>query len=189
MRVLITVVLEISASTGSPFSVFLGGDPLGQRSTAGTFSFPDRLVGPGCGNPIKPGDVNGYINLNCYSPPVAPPSFAAMCQPAAASVAAVIPNTCMNLLGDSGRNQINGPGLVNLDFSIFKNTYIPRISENFNVQFRCEFFNVLNHPNFQAPLNNNTLFNQDGTSIGSAGTIDSTSTDSRQIQFGVKIIW
>ncbi len=36
-----------------------------------------------------------------------------------------------------------GPGLFNIDFSVFKNNYIPRISETFNVQFRAEFFNVL----------------------------------------------
>jgi len=95
----------------------------------------------------------------------------------------------MNLLGNSGRNKIYGPGVVNLDFSIFKNNYIKRISESFNVQFRAEFFNVLNHPNFQAPLNNSTLFNQNGTAVGGAGSIDSTSTDPRQIQFGMKINW
>jgi YVTN family beta-propeller protein len=44
-----------------------------------------------------------------------------------------------------------GPGVTSLDFSVFKNTRIKRISENFNVQFRAEIFNILNHPNFGVP--------------------------------------
>ena len=82
-----------------------------------------------------------------------------------------------------------GPGLAVFDFSLFKNNYIPRISETFNVQFRAEFFNVLNHPNFQSPIDNFVLFNQDGTPVGGAGAIDATTTDARQIQLGLKIIF
>jgi len=145
------------------------------------------LSGPGCANPVNVGNVNDYIKLNCFSPPVAPTSFAAVCQPAAPSVAAVIPNTCMNLNGNAGRNQITGPGLSDFAFSLFKNNYVPRISESFNVQFRAEFFNIFNRPNFQAPVDFNTLFNQDGTPASGAGRIDSTTTESRQIQFGIKI--
>jgi len=40
---------------------------------------------------------------------------------------------------------------MNLNFSVFKNNYIRRISENFNVQFRAEIFNVLNRANFNVP--------------------------------------
>jgi len=45
-----------------------------------------------------------------------------------------------------------GTGLVNLDLSFFKNNPIRRISENFNVQFRAEIFNVLNRENFGLPI-------------------------------------
>jgi hypothetical protein len=177
-----------TASTGTPFSLLIAGDPTGQGGDP--WPFPDRLTGSGCtGNPVNAGNPNNYVKLNCFSPPVAPASFAALCQPAAPSVAAVIPNTCMNLFGNAGRNSIIGPGLVNLDFSLFKNFPVPRISESFKVQFRTEFFNVLNHPNFQSPLDNNYVFNQDGTPVGGAGSIDSTTTDSRQIQFALKVIW
>jgi hypothetical protein len=95
----------------------------------------------------------------------------------------------MNLLGNMGRNQIYGPGIADFDFSIFKDNRIPSISESFNVQLRFEFFNVFNRPNFQSPVDNNALFNPDGTSVSGAGAIDSTTTPSRQIQFGVKIVW
>jgi hypothetical protein len=178
----------VTATTGMPFTVLIGGAPLGENSSD-PWDYPNRLRGPGCASVINPGNVSGYLNLNCFSPPVAPASFAAVCQPAAPSVAAVIPNTCMNLFGNAGRNQINGPGLIDFDFSVFKNNYIPRISETFNVQFRAEIFNIFNHANFQAPLDNETLFNQDGTSVSGAGRIDTTTTDSRQIQFALKIIW
>jgi hypothetical protein len=178
----------VTAQTGSPFTLLIGGDPLGNLSTD-AHQYPDRLSSPGCANPINPGNVDAYINLACFTPPTAPASFASQCQPAAPSVAAVIPNTCMNLLGDMGRNQIYGPGLADFDFSLFKDNHIRRISEDFNIQFRAEFFNVLNHPNFQSPVDNNTLFNPDGTSVSGAGAIDSTTTRSRQIQFGVKIVW
>jgi hypothetical protein len=178
----------ISASTGSPFSVTIAGDPLGQNSSA-PIAFPSRLPGPGCADPVNPGNPNNYIKVNCFIPPVAPASFAAECQPAAASVAAVIPNTCMNLAGNSGRNSLTGPGLFVVDFSLFKNNYIPKISESFNIQFRAEFFNIFNRANFQGPLDFLTVLNQDGTPAAAAGTIDATTTTSRQIQFGLKIIW
>jgi hypothetical protein len=178
----------ISLSSGTPFSVLMGGDPLGMKNVA-PIDLPDRLSLTGCNNPVNVGNPNNYINLSCFSPPVAPASFAGVCQRAAASVAAVIPNTCMNLFGNAGRNQFIGPGLINFDFSAFKNISIPRVSEAFRMQFRAEFFNILNRPNFQSPLDHNVLFNQDGTSVGGAGGIDATSTTSRQIQFGLKLVF
>ncbi|HXM95446.1 MAG TPA: TonB-dependent receptor [Candidatus Dormibacteraeota bacterium] len=177
-----------TASTGTPFTLLIAGDPAGQGGDP--WPFPDRLTGPGCtGNPVNAGNPNNFVKLNCFSPPIAPASFAPLCQPAAPSVAAVIPNTCMNLFGNAGRNQLIGPGLVNFDFSLFKNFPVARISETFRVQFRAEFFNVFNHPNFQSPLDNNYIFNEDGTPVGGAGAINSTTTDSRQIQFALKVIW
>jgi hypothetical protein len=177
-----------TAATGTPFTMVMGGDPLGQGNSD-PWDFPDRLVGSGCANPVNPGNPNNYVKVNCFIPAVAPPSFAAVCQPAAASVAAMIPNTCMNLLGNEGRNSLTGPGLAQLDFSLFKNMPFQKFSESFNVQFRAEFFNILNRANFQSPVDNETIFNADGTAVGGAGKIDSTSTSSRQIQFGLKLIF
>ena len=85
-------------------------------------------------------------------------------------------------MGNNGRNQLYGPKLVDVDFSIIKNTAFPRTSDAFNMQLRFEFFNLFNHTNFQAPLDNNTLG-------GSLGQIDATTTTSRQIQLGLKFIW
>jgi hypothetical protein len=77
--------------------------------------------------------------------------------------------------------------------SIFKNTKIPAISDAMNVQFRAEFFNILNHTNFLSPgfLNtggqNNSVYDADGSALPTA--LNQTSTSSRQIQLGVKIIF
>jgi hypothetical protein len=178
----------INASTGSPFTVGIGGDPLGQGSTDPK-AFAARLTGPGCSNPVNPGNINNYLKLECFSVPLVPASFAGMCVQALDSNGNKIPGTCMNLFGNSGRNRVVGPGLFNFDFAAVKDTKIERISETFNVQFRAEFFNILNHPNFQAPLANRILFNADGTQVPGAGSIDTTSTAPRQIQLGLKVIW
>jgi hypothetical protein len=92
----------------------------------------------------------------------------------------------MNLFGDNGRNTLIGPGLVDFDFSVFKNIHI---REALSVQFRTEFFNIFNRANFQAPIDNSTIFTQTGTLVGGAGAIDATTTTSRQIQLGLKLIW
>jgi Carboxypeptidase regulatory-like domain/TonB dependent receptor/TonB-dependent Receptor Plug Domain len=172
-----------TVQTGLPFTPLIGGDPLGLNNND-PFAYPDRLTGPGCRSAVNPGNVEDYIKLNCFGLPTAPASFAASCTPFAAA-----PGTCSNLLGTSGRNVLIGPGLTNFDFSIVKNNYIRRISENFNVQFRAEFFNVFNHANFTSPINNSTLFDQTGEPVGGAGLIDSTSTPGREIQFGLKVSW
>jgi outer membrane receptor protein involved in Fe transport len=177
------------ASTGAPFTLTLGGDPLGQNSTDAK-SFVSRVTGPGCGgNPVNSGSVNNYIKLNCFSDPRAPASFASSCQLASDGKGGTIPGTCMNLFGNNGRNSVVGPGLINVDFSVFKNNYIETSSGNINIQIRGEFFNVINHANFQSPIANSTLFNQDGSPTNGAGAINSTSTPSRQIQLGLKVIW
>jgi hypothetical protein len=91
-------------------------------------------------------------------------------------------------LGNAGRNELVGPGVANLDFSLVKNSKLAGV-EGGTVQFRAEAFNILNKSNFAAPLDNNTIFNQDGTPASGAGVVDQTQTTSRQIQFGLKILF
>lgn len=154
-----------TASSGSPFSVVLGGDPLGLNSVV-PFDFPNRLTGPGCNSLVNSGNPTNYIKLQCFA----------------------FPNP-VNVLGNAGRNILIGPGLSNFDFSLFKNNPIKRISESFNIQFRAEIFNILNHANFQSPYDNNTLFDGSGNRVAGAGTLDATSTTSRQIQLALKLSW
>jgi outer membrane receptor protein involved in Fe transport len=176
------------ASTGSPFTALMAGDTIGQNSTD-AFSFAWRKPGSGCDHPVNSGSVTNYIKLACFGPPIVPAGFAGPCVLASNGSGGTVPNTCMNLFGNAGRNTLVGPGLLNVDFTILKNNYIHRISEVFNVQFRAEFFNILNHPNFQAPVKSNAVTNSDGTQASGAGAINSTSTTSRQIQFGLKVIF
>jgi hypothetical protein len=85
--------------------------------------------------------------------------------------------------GNLGRGVYSGPGLADLDVSVLKNT---PLSERINLQFRAEIFNILNHTNFGTP--NAIVFS--GTTVSSsAGLITSTATTSRQIQFGLKLIF
>jgi outer membrane receptor protein involved in Fe transport len=174
----------LTAQTGQPFTPLIGGDPLGLNSND-PWAFPDRV--PGC-QTVNPGNPTNYINLNCFTlpslPASAPASFQAQC-----TTFANAPGTCRNLLGNVSRNSVIGPGLVNLDFSVFKNNPIRRISESFNVQLRAEFFNVFNHTDFLPPIDNETLFSASGAPVGGAGSIDATSIPSREIQFGIKVIW
>ena len=150
---------------GVPFTPLVGGDPLGTNDNS-PYAYPNRLSGPGCQSAVNPGNPVQYIKLDCFSAP-----------------------NPLTLLGNARRNSLRGPRLTDLDFSFVKNNHIPRISEAFNIQFRAELFNILNHPNFLPPLDNNTLFDQTGAPIAGAGLIDGTSTTSRQIQFGLKVIF
>lgn len=65
-----------------------------------------------------------------------------------------------------------------------KNT---KIGERVNLQFRAEFFNILNHPNFGIP--NANTFVSGGAIAQTAGVITSTTTFQRQIQFALKFIF
>jgi hypothetical protein len=98
---------------------------------------------------------------------------------------------CFNLRGNSGRNILKGPGIMGLDFSIFKNNRVKSISENFNVQFRVEMFNIMNHPNFAPPGpgdGNTDVFSASGDPQG-AGQLFRTTIPERQIQFALKFIF
>jgi hypothetical protein len=89
--------------------------------------------------------------------------------------------------GDSGRNIVEGPGFHDFDFALVKNT---AVSERVNTQFRAEFFNLTNHPNFALPSNVlsapnfGALFQtpdaaQNNVGLGSGGP--------RLVQFGLKV--
>jgi hypothetical protein len=178
------------ASGGVPFTPIIGGDPLGLNNTD-PFDFPNRLTSPGCQSLVNPGNPDNYIKLNCFALPTAPASLAPQCT---RFVPGGLPNpptpgTCSNLLGNSGRNILIGPGLSNFDMSLLKNNPIKKISESFNAQFRLEVFNIFNRANFKPPTGNNTLFDGSGGSVPGAGLITQTATTSRQIQFALKLIW
>jgi hypothetical protein len=80
--------------------------------------------------------------------------------------------------GNSGTGIISGPDQFNWDMSLTKNT---KITEGFTTQFRAEFYNIWNHPQFNPPANN--------VNSASFGTITSSSVPPRVIQFGLKFLF
>jgi hypothetical protein len=185
------------AKDGPPFTVTwgTGGDPSGILSND-DWSYTDRLTSGGCSSITNPGNYINYVKTQCFQIPQAPNMafWTANCvQNSKVPLTMVFPN-CFNIRGNAGRNIGNGPGLVGLDFSVFKNNYIPRISELFNAQFRLDMFNVINHPNFAPPgVGTGTaipvdVFDSSGNPTN-PGTLLSTTTSARQIQLALKLIF
>jgi len=98
-------------------------------------------------------------------------------------------------LGNASRGMLRGPGLGEWDFSLVKDTAMPFLGEQGGLQFRAEFFNILNRANFAMP--NGAMFNGAITDVGAysesplqtAGQITQTSTTSRQIQLALKLLF
>jgi hypothetical protein len=178
-----------TASDGVPFTPTwgTGDDPAGTQS-ADDWAFPNRLGGAGCKSLTNPGNPNKYIKTECFAVPTAPnlAFWNANCTGGDATSL-----KCFNLRGNAGRNILVGPGVTSLDFSVFKNNRIRRISETFNVQFRAEIFNILNHANFAPPTtpDNTDIFDSSGEPTGVAGLLSRTTTTAREIQFAIKIIF
>jgi hypothetical protein len=142
--------------SGFPFTPLVGSNHSGDGDTRN----PDRpdLVA-GFAGPIVTGNPARWFNPAAFSVPQA------------------------GTYGDLGRGSFSGPGLADVDFSVFKTT---AISERVNLQFRAEFFNILNRVNFGPP--NTAVFS--GTSVNaSAGFVSALATNPRQIQFGLKALF
>ncbi len=207
--------LIFTASDGVPFTATwgTGSDPANTLSSD-DYAFPARLGGSGCNSLTNPGNPQHYIKTECFAVPNAPNDafWTANCDPVPPSLGVPIrgdsnnppvpwlsPLACFNLRGNSGRNNMIGPGITSLDFSVFKNNRIKRISENFNVQFRVEMFNLMNHPNFAPPGpgdGNTDTFDGTGAPLGgtlqnpgTAGKLIRTTIPERQIQFALKIVF
>jgi hypothetical protein len=187
------VGLILALGDGVPMPVDMSGSGLAGEVIP-TVEPPN--VVPGCNaqsmvNSSSTYRSNGllYINSNCLSLVPLTATNAPYCDasgrgftPALAAV------TCPNIRGNLGRDVIIGPGLFDTDFSLFKNNYVRRVSETFNIQFRAEFFNVLNRTNF-APTSNLSPFGSDGTPTQGFGQLGATQVDNREIQLALKLVW
>jgi hypothetical protein len=130
------------------------------RSGDGDTRNPDRPnLNPAFSGPVVVGSPNQWFNPNAF----------------------VLPT--VGTFGNLGRGVYRGPGLATLDLSLFKTT---KITERTNLQFRAECFNALNHANFGTP---NAIVYSGATFNPSAGLITATTTTSRQIQFGLKLVF
>jgi Carboxypeptidase regulatory-like domain len=144
--------------SGLPFTPSLGYNP----ANDGDSRNPVRPSwNPAFSGPVVLGGPNQYFSPNAFRSPAS------------------------GTYGNVGRDTLTGPGLAELDFSALK---LVNVTERLRVQFRAEFFNILNHANFGTP---NTVVLTSATSgpAQTAGVITSTSTTSRQIQFGLKLLW
>jgi hypothetical protein len=152
--------------SGFPLSPQLGYNPTGNGDTRN----PVRPnLNPDFRGPLYARTVKQWFNPAAFSAP-APGTF-----------------------GDVGRDTLTGPGLSELDMALAKTTVI---HERLRAQFRAEFFNVLNHANFTTP--NPVVYSSGPTPktptvepapSSTAGVISATATTSRQIQFGLKLLF
>jgi len=131
----------VAVQSGQPFTL--------------NYNFEDDYSGGGDG--FDRPDVVGPIVYDYHNPAnfLQLSSFAMPC-----TIAAGITNTNLTGFtpdcspgtqhyGNLGRNALQGPPFKQWDLAIYKNT---KIAERLTLQFRAEFFNVLNHPNFSNPL-------------------------------------
>jgi len=148
----------VTLQGGLPFTPQLSYNP----SNTGDSRNPVRpYVNPAFSGPVILGNPNQWFNPAAF---LAPPNNS-------------------GFFGNLGRDTLIGPGLATWDLSALKDTHI---RERLNLQFRAEFFNLLNRANFNTP--NAIVFTPTGVSP-TAGVITSTATTSRQIQFGLKMLW
>jgi hypothetical protein len=183
--------LIFTASDGVPFTPTWGtGDDPALTQNNDDFAYVNRLNTPGCRTATNPGNPNNYIKTSCFAIPTAPDL--AFWNTYCSGGGTPSDLQCFNLRGKAGRNTIIGPGVTNLDFSVFKNNRVKRISENFNVQFRLEMFNIMNHPNFGVPGpgdGNTDIFLSNGLPSGLAGQLIRTTIPERTIQVAVKVLF
>jgi hypothetical protein len=146
----------VTLLTGFPFTPVIGSN----RSGDGDTRNPDRpSLSSSFSGPVVTGQVDQWFNPNAFVLPAA------------------------GTYGNLGRGVFDGPGMAEMDVSLFKNT---SLSERTSLQFRAEFFNVINHPNLGPP--NATVFSS-GTTNASAGLITTLANTPRQIQFGLKLMF
>jgi hypothetical protein len=138
-------------------------------------------------NTVITGNIDQWYNPNMFS---ISPQFPA---PAAEQAACGAPPPCafIGQLGTAGRNILSGPPLREWDLSFVKDTKVGFLGEAGNIEFRAEFFNVLNHPNFGEPGATPFLGNTGDTTPFSeapvSDAINSIQGTPRQIQFALKI--
>jgi hypothetical protein len=142
----------LSAQSGLPFAPVLANSV----ANTGTSSRPNLVADWHISNPTITHWFNTALNA-AGAPWVTPAQFT---------------------YGNAGRGILRGPRRTDVDFSVFKQF---AVTERFRLQFRGEFFNVLNHPQFDLP----------GQTIGSpsAGVISATVGTPRDIQFSLRLLF
>jgi len=176
-----------------------GGQPLNFGCPSGTTSGTNcnvvRVAGQSQQLGMKSKTINGALR------PFWIGNAAAFNQPCKLGADGPIPDSpagCLPLQGSAALGSSYGgetvtPGFHRLDYSLFKNF---KISERYSMQFRSEFFNILNHPNFNAPnFGGNGVVSIGGSGnitdphFGEVGSTRDAPYDPRQIQFALKLYY
>ena len=163
----------VTLTAGFPFSPQLGYNPTGSGDSR---------------NPVRP-NVNPNFTGKLYPGGSTAQKAAQFFNPNAFSAPAY------GTVGNAGRDSLVGPGYADWDFSLLKST---QITQRFRLQFRAEFFNILNHTNLSLP--NEVVFSNGPTqgttanqttpaALGTPGVITATANTSRQIQLGLKLLF
>jgi hypothetical protein len=165
------------------------GDLYGLAKGANPLARPSLVVGMSCQDALR-NIPDGYF----FNPAVFARPLVAAGQRIPSSGGAATASAVGTDIGNLGRNCLRGPRQVNLDFSIAK---LFPLAESRRFEFRAEFFNLFNHPNFANPISNlNALFASGGSidpttglvlSPGNFGRIISTSNNPRILQLALKL--
>jgi hypothetical protein len=153
-----------------------------QQAQSGSPLTPSLTISPSASIPltVRP-DLIGTVQTTS-NPAQWFANKAVFASPCVAPVAPATLPTCHP--GTLGRNAITGPGFLDTDFSVTKNT---KINERFNLQFRSEFFDLFNHPNFGNPVL--TLTSSSFGAIQSTRFPTGDFGSARQIQFALKLVF
>ena len=180
----------ISAMSGLPIDIedTGAGSFYGLANGANPLARPSLVAGMTCKNATQNVSAGYFFNPTVFARPIVQPNQGIPSSGGIATASAVGTD-----IGDVGRNCLRGPRQVNLDFSLAK---LFPVSESQAFEFRTEFFNLFNHPNFANPISNlNALFASGGRvdattgqvlNAGNFGRIISTSSNPRIIQFALK---
>ena len=166
-------------ATGVPFTVENSFNRSQNGATGANFSDRPNLASGASNNPTH-GVSTGCAGIPAGIPVGTPTLFFDPC---------AFKGQPLGTFGNLGRNTLIGPGLSDVDLLIDKHF---RMTERKELQFRAEFFNILNHPNFEAPNSGARRIFATGLNpqpLPSSGQLPRTTTTSRQIQFGLKFIW
>ena len=157
--------------SGPPFSAQSGFD---QQNTGEGAEYPD--LAPGASSNPTSGTTAGCAGVDSGRELGTPNLYFDPC------AFAVQPE---GFLGNLGRNTMFAPGVATVDFSLAKTFPVSAITEDARIEFRGEFFNLFNRPNFGLPIDD--VFTRRGRVESDAGTIDETNTSARQIQFALRL--
>jgi hypothetical protein len=161
-----------------------------QRAESGfpLFVVDSANTGPTFGAAPAPGNTGTYLNYNFFSfnrPDLIGDPNGPHCMPNTVFNTCAFGHAIAGELGTAPRAPVYGPRFVNTDFSILKDLPIS-FREGMKLQFRAEFFNLFNHPQFYMGGIGDTG-QQDINSPSSFGVINQTLNNPRLIQFALRL--